>query len=141
VTRDKKSVDREHISPAAYQGRGESVLIVDDVKEQRELAVNILSTLGYKVNVVASGEEAVEYVKRNKTDLIVLDMIMDPGIDGLQTYQRICDINPKQKAIIVSGFSETDRVKKAHELGAGAYVRKPYIMEKIGLAVRQELDK
>ncbi len=68
-------------------------------------------------------------------------MIMDPGMDGLETYQRVLEINPKQKAIIVSGFSETDRVKKAQELGAGAYVRKPYIREKIGLAIRRELDR
>jgi YesN/AraC family two-component response regulator len=68
-------------------------------------------------------------------------MIMEPGIDGLETYQRILKINPKQKAIIVSGFSETDRVKKAQELGVGAYVRKPYILSKIGLAVRRELDR
>ena len=44
-------------------------------------------------------------------------------------------------AIIVSGFSETDRVKKAQELGAGAYVRNPYILGRIGLAIRRELDK
>ena len=67
--------------------------------------------------------------------------MMDPGIDGLETYQRVVRINPKQKAIIVSGFSETNRVKKAQELGAGAYVKKPYVLEKIGLAVRNELDR
>ncbi len=74
-------------------------------------------------------------------DLMVLDMIMDPGIDGLETYRRVLEINPKQKAIIVSGFSETERVKKAQEIGAGAYVRKPYILEMIGLAVKGELLK
>jgi two-component system, cell cycle sensor histidine kinase and response regulator CckA len=73
--------------------------------------------------------------------MVVLDMIMDPGIDGLETYERILKINAKQKAIIVSGFSETERVKNAQRLGVGAYVRKPYILEKIGLAIRKELDK
>jgi DNA-binding NarL/FixJ family response regulator len=68
-------------------------------------------------------------------------MIMDPGIDGLETYQRILKINPSQKAIIVSGFSETERVRKAQLLGAGSYVRKPYVLESIGLAVRRELDR
>jgi len=48
---------------------------------------------------------------------------------------------PGQKALIVSGFSETKRVKKAQKLGAGAYVKKPFLLEKIGLAVRNELDK
>jgi two-component system, cell cycle sensor histidine kinase and response regulator CckA len=62
-------------------------------------------------------------------------------MDGLETYQRVLEINPKQKAVIVSGFSETDRVKRAQELGAGAYVRKPYLLEKIGLAIRRELDR
>ncbi|MGZ3607588.1 MAG: response regulator transcription factor, partial [Syntrophales bacterium] len=50
-------------------------------------------------------------------------------------------INPKQKAIIVSGFSETERVKKALVLGAGAYVRKPYVLERIGLSIKDELTK
>jgi Response regulator containing CheY-like receiver, AAA-type ATPase, and DNA-binding domains len=63
-------------------------------------------------------------------------MIMVPGIDGLETYQRILEINPMQKAVIVSGFSETDRVREAQKLGAGAYAKKPYIMEKIGTAIR-----
>ena len=53
----------------------------------------------------------------------------------------VLKINPKQKAILVSGFSETDRVKEAQKLGAGVYVKKPYVMEKIGMAIREELDK
>jgi len=77
----------------------------------------------------SSGEEDVGYVKRCQVDILVLDMIMAPGIDGLETYQRILGIHPKQKAILVSGFSETDRVRKAQKLGAGAYVKKPYVME------------
>jgi DNA-binding NtrC family response regulator len=101
----------------------------------------MLTRLGYQVNAAASGEDAIEYIKAGRVDLMVLDMIMDPGIDGLETYQRIIEINPKQKAIIVSGFSETNRVKKAQELGAGAYVKKPYVLERIGLAVRNELDR
>jgi CheY-like chemotaxis protein len=93
------------------------------------------------VTIVSSGKEAIEYLKTNKADLIVLDMIMDPGIDGLDTYRQALEIHPQQKAIIVSGFSETDRVKAAQALGAGAYVKKPYIIEKLGLAVRKELDR
>ena len=72
---------------------------------------------------------------------MVLDMIMDPGMDGLDTYRSIIEIHPQQKAIIVSGFSESDRVHEAQGLGAGAYVKKPYIKEKLGLAVRKELDR
>jgi PAS domain S-box-containing protein len=141
VTREDMVSDQKAVLPESYAGRGESILVVDDVKEQRELATNMLTRLGYQVSAVASGEEAIGYIKTNGVDLMVLDMIMDPGIDGLETYQRVIKINPKQKAIIVSGFSETIRVKKAQELGAGAYVKKPYVLEKIGLAVRNELDR
>jgi YesN/AraC family two-component response regulator len=68
-------------------------------------------------------------------------MIMTPGIDGLETYRRVLEINPKQKAIIVSGFSETDRAKDARKLGCGAFVKKPYVTEKIGVAIRNELAR
>jgi len=124
-----------------YIGKGESILIVDDVKEQREIASSMLKKLGYAVKSVASGEEAVDYLKNNSVDLLILDMIMDPGIDGLETYKRILQQHPRQKAIIVSGFSETERVKEIQRLGAGSYVKKPYLLEKIGHAVRLELDK
>jgi two-component system cell cycle sensor histidine kinase/response regulator CckA len=122
-------------------GNGESVLVVDDIAEQREIAARLLTRLGYEVHAVSSGEEAVEYLKGNRADILVLDMIMAPGIDGLETYQRVLEVNPKQKAILVSGYSETERVRKAQKLGAGAYVKKPYIMEKIGVAIRDELSR
>jgi two-component system cell cycle sensor histidine kinase/response regulator CckA len=141
ATREELAADQQEISPDQYMGMGESILVVDDIKEQRELAVAMLNRIGYHAAAVSSGEEAVSYIRTNKIDLMVLDMIMDPGIDGLETYRRVLEINPKQKAIIVSGFSETERVKKAQEIGAGAYVRKPYILEKIGLAVKGELLK
>jgi len=124
-----------------YMGKGESILVVDDVEEQREVASRVLKKLGYSVTSVSSGEEAVDYLKSNSADLLVLDMIMDPGIDGLETYKRILEFHPRQKALIVSGFSETERVKEAQILGAGAYLKKPFLLEKIGLAVRDELDK
>ena len=66
---------------------------------------------------------------------------MYPGIDGLETYQRIVQLYPGQKAIIASGYSESERVKKAQKLGAGSYVKKPYLMEKLALAIRIELDR
>jgi len=125
----------------AYRGKGELLLVIDDVKDQRQIATGILTKLGYRVESVASGEEAVEYLKTHRADLLILDMIMDPGIDGLETYRQILDVQPAQKAIIASGYSESERVKEALKLGAGAYVKKPYLIEKIAVAVRQELDR
>lgn len=141
VARETPEKIKKALPSISYMSKGESILIVDDVQEQRELAMSMLGRLEYQVETVACGEEAIEYLKNKKTDLVVLDMIMDQGIDGLETYRRILMINPQQKAVIVSGFSETDRVRNAQEMGAGAFVRKPYILEKIGLAVRKELDR
>ena len=122
-----------------YKGDGQSILVVDDVKEQREIASSMLSQLGYAVSAVSSGEEAIKYMNDNTADLLVLDMIMDPGIDGLDTYKKILDLHPKQKVILASGYSETDRVKKALNLGAGKYIKKPYTVKDISVAVMEEL--
>jgi signal transduction histidine kinase/ActR/RegA family two-component response regulator len=122
-----------------YLGQGESILVVDDMPEQRQIATMMLEKLGYTVSTAANGLEAVDYVAENPVDLVLLDMIMDPGIDGLETYQQIKSLHPDQKAVIASGFSETDRVKAAIELGVSEYVRKPYSLEKIGLSVRRVL--
>ena len=140
VTR-KSPEERSEISLKDYRGKGETILIVDDVEEQRKIASGMLKELGYSVVSVSSGEEAVEYLKSRKVDLLVLDMIMDPGLDGLETYQKIIEIHSGQKAIIASGFSETDRAGELQNLGAGAYIKKPFLLEKIGLAVKEELQK
>ena len=58
--------------------------MIDDVQEQRDIATMLLTKLGYSVNAVPSGEAATEYMKTKSADLLILDMIMDPGIDGLQ---------------------------------------------------------
>lgn len=107
-----------------------------------EIASGFLNQLGYTAEAVSSGEEAIEYVKEeNPVHLIVLDMVMPKGIDGRETYEGIIKIHPGQRAIIASGFSETEDVKIAQRLGAGKYIKKPYILEKIGIAVKEELEK
>ena len=140
VTR-KSIEERSEISLKDYMGKGEAILVVDDVEEQRNIASSMLKELGYSVVSVPGGEEAVEYLKTNRVHLLLLDMIMDPGMDGLDTYKKILQIHPGQKAIIASGFSETDRVKEVQSLGAGAYIRKPLLLEKVGVAVKEELEK
>ena len=114
----------------------ESILIVDDIEEQRNLAVRLLSSLGYKTDTVENGSQAVKILKNKQYDLIVLDMIMEDNFDGLDTFKEIIKIRPDQKAIIVSGFAETDRVKEARNLGVNKYIRKPYSIKKIGTAIR-----
>jgi len=141
ITRDEISDKALSVPIKDYKGNQETILVVDDMENQREISCKMLDTLGYKTKAISSGEEAVEYLKENTVDLILLDMIMDPGINGRKTYERIIKIHPKQKAIIVSGFAATDEVRKAQKLGAGQYIKKPVTLEKIGIAVKEELEK
>ncbi len=124
-----------------YLGNNELILIVDDSDDQREVTTAMLKKLGYSVSSVSSGEEAVLYMKTNAPDLLILDMIMEPGMDGLLTYKQILKIQPQQKAVIASGFSRTDRVKELQRLGAGKYIKKPYTLHNIGSAVKEELGR
>jgi CheY-like chemotaxis protein len=140
ITREEISDKHLSIPIKDFQGNSETILVVDDVESQRDISCKMLDTLGYKAEAVSSGEEAVEYLKENTVDLLLLDMIMDPGINGRETYERVVKIHPNQKAIIVSGFAETGDVKEAQRVGAGQYVKKPLTLEKIGMAVKKELE-
>lgn len=124
-----------------YTGNGERVLLVDDVLEQRKIGAAILQRIGYSVTTVSSGEEAIEYVKNHPVDIIVLDMIMEPGIDGYETYREITRFKPGQKAIIASGYSESEQIHKTLALGAGQFIGKPYSIDTIGKAMKDELMK
>ena len=141
VTRDELTQAEEEVPPEDYQGHGEKILVVDDEEKQREIACWLLARLGYVAEAVSSGEEAIEYVKENSVDLIVLDMVMPKGINGRETYEEIIKIRPGQKAIIASGYAKTKEVDMAQELGAGKYIKKPYTLQKVGLAVKEELEK
>ena len=140
VSRQVKPKQATSLHLDELQGQGQSILVVDDVEDQRVIACGILRKLGYDANAVASGEEALAYFQDNKSDLMVIDMIMAPGMNGLETYRAVRKIRPHQKAIIASGFAETENVKTALQLGASAYVRKPYSIEQIGRAVRDVLN-
>lgn len=140
ATRDQIGLPAQRIALEDYIGT-EQVMVVDDVPEQLQIASNMLTKLGYAVTAVASGEAAVEYLRSHTIDLVVLDMIMPGGMDGLETYMRIIEIRSGQKAIIASGFSESERVKTLQRMGAGVYIQKPYTLEKLGVAVRRELDR
>jgi CheY-like chemotaxis protein len=137
---DLKKVKKEKKDLSKFFGKGEKILVVDDVDIQRKLATKMLKTLGYTAYALSSGEKAVEYLKNNSVDLLILDMIMPPGINGRETYQRILSFNPKQKAIIASGMAEGEEVEKAKTLGATHFIPKPYTIEVIAEAIFQALN-
>ncbi len=138
VTRKKKKpslkVDRKDIL-----GHGQSILIIDDILEQRMIASKMIKALGYSTTTVAAGEDGIGIIQTQPVDLVILDMILGNKMDGLEVYRRIKKIRPGQKVIIVSGLSETERIKTALKLGVSQYIKKPYTIDKIGLAIKQVL--
>jgi len=139
--RNKITPGKKPLSLADYTGNKEKILVVDDEAQQRDIAFRLLTELNYHAATVSSGELAIEYIKRESFDLIVLDMVMPEGINGRETYEAVIKIRPGQKAIIASGYAKTKEVKMAQALGAGKYLKKPYILEKLGMAVKEELKK
>lgn len=121
-------------------GNGEKILVVDDEPHQRDIAAQILNLLGYDVITVSSGEEAVSHMTNNDADLIILDMLMEPGINGRQAYEEIIKHHPGQKALIVSGYSDDVEIKKVADLGVSGFLNKPYTLEELGMAVKKELQ-
>ena len=141
VVREEVSISKEQTSLEDYLGQGERILVVDDEEGQREIVCGMLARLGYTAEAVSSGEKALEFLREHSLDLIVLDMIMPNGFNGLETYEAIVKIRPGQKVIIASGYAKTKDVETAQKLGAGKYIKKPYTLRKLGIAVKEELKK
>jgi len=132
----KNSVD----TTATPRGNGETILVIDDEGVQRDIACKILKNLNYAPTAVVSGEQAIDYIRQTAVDLIILDMMMDPGINGLITYQEIKKIDPDQRAIIASGYAQNALVNEALELGHTLFIGKPYTINQLGLAVKKILE-
>jgi len=141
ISREQLEVEAGQDSVAELRGNGEHILVIDDEAQIRDLATQMLTLLGYQVSAVNSGEAAIEFLRRQPVDLLLLDMVMDPGINGCQTYLQLVESYPGQKALISSGFSASADVKRAQAAGAGSYLKKPYTLQQLGRAVREELSK
>ncbi len=141
VTRQASPPSGEARGTGERRGGGERILVVDDVAAQRALAVSMLEKLGYRAESAESGEAALARMREQPFDPLILGMIMEPGMDGLETFQRIRAHTPGQKAILASGFSETDRVRRALDLGAVAYLKKPFTLPNLARVVEQALGK
>jgi len=137
----REGLGHQHLEAVSVRGGDETVLVVDDIAEQRDIARSMLGSVGYNVVTVSSGEKAAAYVRDNPVDLLVLDMIMPGGWDGLQTFRRCRELDANLKAIITSGYSESERVYEIQSMGGGEYVQKPFSMDELLRAVRDELDR
>jgi CheY-like chemotaxis protein len=139
VTGEDRSAAKDDDATVNLNGNRELVLVVDDEPQLRDIAAQILNDLNYRVESVESGEQAVEFIKKQPVDLVLIDMLMEPGMNGRQTYEEIVRLHPGQKSIIVSGFSESHDVKVALKLGVKGFLKKPYSIEQLGMAVKESL--
>ncbi len=140
VVEEERTAQTEDNRSGEIIGNNEHVLIIDDESQPRDIAVQMLQTLQYKVDAVSSGKSAIDFVQQTPVDLLVIDMLMGPGLNGRQTYEEIIRFNPEQKALVVSGFSLSDDVEATLQLGAGGFINKPYSIKQLGRAVKMVLQ-
>src|SRR4030067_828166 len=118
-----------------------TVLVVDDEKSILEALSDTLRDDGYEVINASSGEEALTLVKEQPPELILLDVWMSPGIDGLETLKAIKEIAPEPIVIMISGHSNIDTAVQATKLGAYDFLEKPLSGEKVLILVKRAIEK
>jgi PAS domain S-box-containing protein len=123
------------------RGGAETILVVDDEVTILELAREILRGRGYAVVLARNGEEAVHVYRQygESIPLVVLDIVM-PRMGGKETYRRLKELNPRLKVVVSSGFSRHGQAHDLLEMGADAFVQKPYRPDDLAAVVRRTLD-
>jgi len=114
------------------------VLIVDDQNGIRVLLTEVFSSEGYKTYQASNGKLALEIVRNDKPDLVLLDMKI-PGMDGLEILKHIKKIDASIKVIMMTAYGELDMIKEATESGALMHFTKPFDIDELRMAVNAEL--
>ena len=134
-----KPINYKDGSSCPLPSRGETILVVDDEPEQLRLCSTILTRLGYRAFTAQSGEEALKLASQQYFDLILLDIVMPHGMDGLQTYVELRRVQSQQKVILCSGYLREEEVNKATSLGMKRFLHKPYTIDALARVVSMEL--
>ncbi len=134
-------VEESSASYDSLKGNNEKILVVDDQPEQNMVVAGILNKLGYRNHSVTSGEEAVSYLQKNSADLVILDMMMGNGLNGRQTYEKILDLHPDQKAVVLSGYCDAEEVERTKSLGINVFIQKPISVEILGKEIQGVLAR
>ncbi len=138
--------DKEVIKEAKEAGTivkgGETILLVDDEPMVAEVTGELLTSLGYRVFMAGSGQEAIAVylAKKGEIDLVVLDMIM-PGLSGGETFDRLKEIDPGVKVLLSSGYSIDGEAKTIMDRGCNGFLQKPFHIEKLSGKLREVLDR
>ena len=123
-------------------GGTEQVLVVDDDEGQCRTCRRVLENLGYEVDIAATGEDALTMCLSESGDyeVLIIDMILGQGWDGLETLGRVIKRRPSQKAIIVSGYAVDQHARDAMHLGV-PWLAKPYEIQELATLLRSVLDE
>jgi CheY-like chemotaxis protein len=137
----EKEVVKEKAAMGTMTRGTETILLVDDEQMVAEVTRELLESLGYRVYVAGSGQEAIAVYmeKRDEIDLVILDMIM-PGISGGETYNRLKEINPDIRVLLSSGYSINGEAKTIMDRGCDGFIQKPFQLENLSRKVREILD-
>lgn len=115
------------------------ILVVDDEQGILDLFKRVLSKEGYKVITSLSGLGALEKAKKEKPNLVILDIRM-PGIDGIETLKRIKKIDSKLVVIMLTAYGTLDSAREALKLGAYDYITKPFKLGYIEEVIKESLE-
>jgi excisionase family DNA binding protein len=124
-----KSVLDEWFRQHAASARS-TILVVDDEEALRELMTTALQTKQRDVLTAGSGEEALEIVKRQDVDLVLLDLSM-PGLNGVQTFRELHGLRPGLPVVIVTGYPDSELMAQALEIGPFTMISKPVDLHQI----------
>jgi len=114
------------------------VLVVDDNRDLGKLTSEILKERGFRVNIAFDGVSALARIKQEPYDLMILDYRL-PGISGLTVLERTLHIRPNLKTIMISAFGDDSTRTRAKELGAYAFLDKPFNIDKMVKVVKKAL--
>jgi CheY-like chemotaxis protein len=120
----------------------ERVLLVDDEEAVLEVGKELLEVMGYRVRTATDGREAVEVYGKNRDDIdiVILDMVM-PNMGGGEAYDRMKEINPDIKVLLLSGYSIDGRATEILNRGCDGFIQKPFTMKQLSAKLREILDR
>ncbi|MBN2209067.1 MAG: PAS domain S-box protein [Candidatus Coatesbacteria bacterium] len=137
-----KATDTAARSEGELLGGTERILLVEDEAVVRNVTSHVLRRLGYQVETVANGAEAVSYYRSHhgEIDLVIIDMIM-PEMGGGECFEALKRLNPNVKAILATGYSTNGKAQNILNAGVRRLIQKPFRMSVLATAVRDVLDE